>query len=196
VLGLFGTLFQTFCAAAVRSLNVAPTVPPASDGGELEDLASEDLALDAAENPNATREWASAMLFGRRFEMPGGTIGGWLSQLDIRDAERIARADGARMLDRHLSGRGLVHGLPPVNDATATKRWCERNRPVSCQRLREASRPWRMPSLNRKTWTSTSSRERRKPLPHSGARRVRRWSPTPTRRDAGIPRSARGRCGR
>lgn len=129
VLGLFGSLFQHFCDAAARSLNVAPTVPPASDEGKLKELADEEVALQASEDLNATRNWASDTLFGRPCKLPTGRIGEWLSQLDVTHADRIASADCAGVLDRHLAGRELVPGLPPVNDASATHYWCARNRP-------------------------------------------------------------------
>jgi hypothetical protein len=137
IFGFLAFAFDTFVQAVGRTFGVAPSVPPADDDGELEEIAKEDIALDAAADLNATRDWASAKLFGRRFEMPAGRIGGWLSQLDITHADRIATADLAGVLDRHLAGREMVPGLPPVNDTAATKRWLARNRPVGRKRVSE-----------------------------------------------------------
>jgi hypothetical protein len=129
-LWLFGHLFQTFCDAVARNLNIAPSVPPADDDGELAELADEDTALRGTEDLNLVRNWASAKLYGLEFPLPATTVGRWLSSLDDHDMERVIRADSAGVLDQHLAGRSLVPGLPPVGDEDQTRRWCERNRPA------------------------------------------------------------------
>lgn len=64
-LGLFCDLFQHFCDAAARSPGIAPTVPPADDV-ELEEIAEENLALDAVADLPGTLTKTNIYLFEPR----------------------------------------------------------------------------------------------------------------------------------
>lgn len=134
VLGIFAGAFMGFFGAIGQSLQALgywPSVPPADDGGELDEIAAEESAVRATEDLNTVRRWASAQLFGRNFDLPDSHIGSWLSVLTVVDAARIAEANGRGDLAEHLAGKTLVHGLPPVGNAEQTLRWCRTHRPAS-----------------------------------------------------------------
>lgn len=130
VLGfVFGTLGKSF-NGVMQALGYWPSVPPASDNGKLEGFASEDEALCAIEDLNLARDWACAKLFGKDFTHPASRIGEWLSELNVDDAARIAKANSNGTLGEHIAGRTLVSGLPPVADAEQTQGWCATHRPA------------------------------------------------------------------
>jgi hypothetical protein len=136
VLGVFAGAIMGFFGAVERSMQALgywPSVPPPDDAGEIDEIAEEESAVQAAEDLNVVRRWASAQLFGRSFDLPAGRIGGWLSVLTVVDAARVAEAngDGDGTLAEHLAGKALVPGLPPVGDRDQTLRWCRMHRPAS-----------------------------------------------------------------
>lgn len=134
VFGVFAGAFMGFFGAIGQSLQALgywPSVPPADDDGELDEIAAEESAVRATEDLNTVRRWASAQLFGRSFDLPGNRIGSWLSVLTVVDAARIAEVNGSGTLAEHLAGKQLVPGLPPVGDRDQTLRWCKAHRPSS-----------------------------------------------------------------
>ena len=134
ILGVFSSAFMGFFGAVEQSLQALgywPSVPPAHDNGELDEIAEEESSVRATEDLNTVRRWASAKLFERHFDLPDGRVGEWLSVLTVVDAARIAEANGRGDLAEHLAGKQMVPGLPPVGDADQTLRWCKAHRPAS-----------------------------------------------------------------
>ncbi|MDB5581347.1 MAG: hypothetical protein JWR80_6523 [Bradyrhizobium sp.] len=107
-LGLFCDLFQHFCQAGARSLGIAPTVPPADDDGELEEIAREDAALRGAEDLNLVRNWASAKLYGLEFPLPASAVGRWLSSLGDQDMSVLISVTPPRQENATISPPELV----------------------------------------------------------------------------------------
>jgi hypothetical protein len=140
LMGILGMLFYPFYifgSAIMKSceaLGYLPSVPPADGTDELEEIAAEEAVVKSAEDLNSVKQWASAKLFGRSFDLPVGRIGEWLRVLTVDDAALIAVANGGGVLAEHITGQRLFPGLAPVGSAERTRRWCFDHRPTPVRR--------------------------------------------------------------
>jgi hypothetical protein len=116
-----------------------PSLPPVDASADLNEIAASKREVERLEDVATVKNWATARLYGKKFELPDRPISQWLTALTVDDAARVAVADGAGELRDHLDGGRQAPGLPPVGSFEDTRRWRSRNMPRPPRRTDNAA---------------------------------------------------------